>query len=322
MLHVVNLLITARLLQLPMIQINHNFLNKILIDPILRNQILILQQLRTQINHLLRLHNLYQVHLKRITMLLVTKNVTLTTLHLRQNLISINLQRTVTLYLSDLVTIDLVLNHHLNHPLRIIHDLLQCHVHLDLLQSLILVVNLLNVLQVSHYTVVMNRKRNVLNIDQNLLQRSIRPTTTNPDLLHYRSYQHLVHTLRQHMELHLLVVQLIQNTLQITHCRLLRRKVIVKTVVETLLTILNHLLIKRTNLLQNKTILLVFLTLKVTFEKLTLLYLEKILQLVLLVEILKCHEKEKIKRELTPQMRRIQLVVFLNMENQTVQLLI
>lgn len=140
------------------------------------------------------------------------------------------------------MSIYLILYHKLNDLSRIIDYLLETHVYMYLFEDIVLVINLLNVLQICHDSVIVNRKGNVLNIDNDLVYRSIR-ICSYLYLLHYRCHQHRVHALGLYVKLVLLVVQFVQNTFQVSNCRVLRRKVIVKTIVEHLTAIFKHFLI-------------------------------------------------------------------------------
>jgi len=81
-----------------------------------------------------------------MAVLLTSVYVALAALNLCENFISVNLKRAIGLKFGDLVSLNLVLDHHLDDLFRVIDDLLKSHVHLNFFKHLGLIVDLLDVL--------------------------------------------------------------------------------------------------------------------------------------------------------------------------------
>lgn len=114
------------------------------------------------------------------------------------------------------MSLDLVVDHHFDYSFRVIHYFLESHVDLDLFQHLGFIVDFLDVLKIHHNRGIVNRKRNVLDVDQDLIDRSV-VVAPDSDLLHDGVNQYFIHLLSLDMKLVLLIVQFIQNAFQISN---------------------------------------------------------------------------------------------------------
>ena len=178
----------------------------------------------------------------------VSIDIWFSTLNFCQNFVCVKPQRTIIANSIHLVPLYLMINHHLYHFFTIFNDLSQGHINMDATQHFWFKVNLLNILQISHYAFVVYRKRNIFDIDQNLIYWSV-GVAAHFYLLHDGVDKHLVKMFRIYVEFIFLVVQLTQNAFQVRNCWLLWWKIVKHSLIEYLFSSIQQLFIKWLNLL-------------------------------------------------------------------------
>ena len=130
----------------PLIKMHDYWLLKNVVNLKLLDEILIRKELLTQGDHIVIAHYIDQKYLERIAVKVVTVYIRFSALNFRQYFICMQSQRTVIANSMHLVTLYLMVHHHLNHFLTIFNDLCQGHVDMDATQHFWFEVNLLNIL--------------------------------------------------------------------------------------------------------------------------------------------------------------------------------
>jgi len=133
-------------LDFPVVKVNHDFFHQCNIDAELLHEIGIIEQFGTQLYLLDSFHEFDDEYFEGVLVLLVAVDVALAALHFCEYLVGMDFEAPIVLDLVHTVPGDFVVDHHLDDPLGVLHDLLQRHVHSDGPQYLGLVVDFLDVL--------------------------------------------------------------------------------------------------------------------------------------------------------------------------------
>jgi hypothetical protein len=219
------------------------------------------------------------------------------------------------------VSFDLVVDHHLNYLGWIVSDLLQWHVDFDCSEDLWLIVYFLDVLEICHYGLVMDRKWYVLDVDEDLLDWSI-TRTTYLDFDHDGFDQYLVEFLGCHVKLILLIIQFVENALQVSHGRLFNWEIIENALIERFIALLEYFAVERHDFSQNESILLYLFPLEIHLEELELFELEEGLERVLSVDTFKHFIENDIEFKLAFEVGRHEFVFGFDVDDEFPQALV
>ena len=130
----------------PLIKMHDYWLFKSVVYLKLLDEILVWKELFTKGDHIVVTHYIDQKYLKRIAVKVFTVYIRFSALNFRQYFICMQSQRTVIANSVHLVTLYLMVHHHLDNFLAIFNDLCQGHVDMDATQYFWFEVNLLNIL--------------------------------------------------------------------------------------------------------------------------------------------------------------------------------